>query len=269
MSSNNSINKSDIRKMFLRSFMYGASWNYERMQNLGFLYTIKPALKKIYKDSNLEEKAVVMKRHLEFFNTHQSAAPFIIGVTSALEEKEKNEGADTITGIKVGLMGPLAGIGDSLFWLTLVPICFSLGASYSKNGSAFGLLLALILINAINLPIKYLGLKFGYKGGAEFIQESSAKGNLDKITNMAIALGLVLVGGLIPQMVGVNFALKFTQGDLVISVQNLITSLIPGFIPMGLTLAMYKLIRKGKNPVVLIFSMMLISILLAWLGILG
>ena len=249
--------------------MYGASWNYERMQNLGFLYTIKPALKKIYKDSNPEEKAVAMKRHLEFFNTHQSAAPFIIGVTSALEEKEKNEGADTITGIKIGLMGPLAGIGDSLFWLTLVPICFSLGASYSKNGSAFGLFLALILINVINLPIKYFGLKFGYKGGAEFIQESSAKGNLDKITNMAIALGLVLVGGLIPQMVGVNFALEFTQGDLVISIQNLITSLIPGFIPMGITLGMYKLIRKGKNPVVLIFSMMLISILLAWLGILG
>ncbi|WP_150855853.1 PTS system mannose/fructose/sorbose family transporter subunit IID, partial [Streptococcus pneumoniae] len=137
--------------------------------------------------------------HLEFFNTHQTAAPFILGVTSAMEEQEGNEG----------------------------------------------------VFNIINIPVKYFGLKYGYTKGSSLIQENNTKGTLNRVTSMATALGLVLVGGLIPSMVGINFGLEFKQGELVISVQEMITKLIPGFIPMALTLLMCKLIRKGKNPVVL------------------
>ncbi|HEM2612487.1 TPA: PTS mannose/fructose/sorbose transporter family subunit IID [Streptococcus suis] len=263
---NNKVTKVELKKVFKRSFMYGSSWNYERMQNLGFLYTILPVLKKLYPDKDLASPA--MKRHLEFFNTHQTAAPFILGVTSAMEEQEGNEGADSITGIKVGLMGPLAGLGDSLFWLTLVPICFSIGASYSKDGGALGIFIALMLFNVINIPVKYFGLKYGYTKGSSLIQENNTKGTLNRITSMATALGLVLVGDLIPSMVGINFGLEFKQGELVISVQEMITKLIPGFIPMALTLLMCKLIRKGKNPVVLIFSVMAIGVILVVLGIL-
>ncbi|SNG70447.1 PTS system mannose/fructose/N -acetylgalactosamine-specific transporter subunit IID [Streptococcus pneumoniae] len=100
---NNKVTKVELKKVFKRSFMYGSSWNYERMQNLGFLYTILPVLKKLYPDKDSASPA--MKRHLEFFNTHQTAAPFILGVTSAMEEQEGNEGAASITGIKVGLIG--------------------------------------------------------------------------------------------------------------------------------------------------------------------
>ncbi|HEL1960421.1 TPA: PTS system mannose/fructose/sorbose family transporter subunit IID [Streptococcus suis] len=260
------LDKQDIQKVFLRSFMYGASWNYERMQNLGFLYTILPVLKKLYPDSKSASPA--MQRHLEFFNTQQSAAPFILGVTAAMEEQEGNSGADSVTGIKVGLMGPLAGLGDSLIWLTLVPICFSIGASYSKDGNVLGLILALGIFNLINIPLKYFGLNFGYKKGSELITANASRGMLERITNMASALGLVLVGGLIPQMVGINFGLEFKQGELVISIQEIITKLIPGFIPMALTLLMCRLIRKGKNPVVLIFTLMTIGVILVVLGIL-
>ena len=154
------ITPSVLNKMFGRALMYGASWNYERMQNLGFLYMMVPALKKIY--NNTPAMAEAMKRHLEFFNTHQSTAPFIGGVAAAMEESEGNEGGRAISGIKVGLMGPLAGIGDSLIWLTLVPICFSIGASYSAEGGLLGVFIALALINIINVPLKYFGLKFGY-----------------------------------------------------------------------------------------------------------
>nr|WP_089746189.1 PTS system mannose/fructose/sorbose family transporter subunit IID [Granulicatella balaenopterae] len=261
------MDKKTLNNMFFRCLMYGASWNFERMQNLGFLYTIKPALKKVYKNDK-DEMATAMKRHLEFFNTHQTAAPFIIGVTSAMEEEEGNKGGESITGLKVGLMGPLAGIGDSLIWLTLVPICFSIGASYSMDGSVLGLFLALFLINIINVPLKYYGLKYGYNRGSKFIKESSARGTLDKVTNMAVALGLILVGGLIPQMVGVNFALEFQQGELIVSIQDLINQLIPGFIPMGLTLIMYKFIKKGKNPVHLILITMAAAIVLVLIGVL-
>ena len=120
----------------------------------------------------------------------------------------------------------------------------------------------MLLINVINVPLKYFGLKFGYSSGSKFIQESAARGTLDTITNMAIALGLVLVGGLIPQMVGI------TQGELVVSVQELINGLIPGVIPMLLTLLMCYLVRKGKSPVFLIVATLVAAIVLTALGVL-
>lgn len=266
--SKNAITKGDVNKMFGRALMYGASWNYERMQNLGFLYLMVPALRRVYGKDKSPEMGRAMKRHLEFFNTHQTAAPFIGGVAAAMEEKEGNAAGSAISGIKVGLMGPLAGVGDSLIWLTLVPICFSIGASYSQEGSLMGVLLALLLINVINVPLKYFGLKFGYTSGSKFIQESAARGTLDKITSMATALGLVLVGGLIPTMVSVVFGLSFTQGDLTVSLQDILTSLLPGVVPMLLTLAMCKLVRKGTSPVVLIVCVLVIAIALTMCGVL-
>lgn len=134
--SENAITPSVLNKMFGRALMYGASWNYERMQNLGFLYMMVPALKRTYKN-NTPAMAQAMKRHLEFFNTHQTAAPFIGGVAAAMEENEGNDGGSAISGIKVGLMGPLAGIGDSLIWLTLVPICASPSALPIPPRAAF------------------------------------------------------------------------------------------------------------------------------------
>lgn len=264
----NAITKHDINSMFGRALMYGASWNYERMQNLGFLYMMVPALKRIYGDKDPSEMSQAMKRHLEFFNTHQTAAPFIGGVAAAMEEQEGNKAGSAISGIKVGLMGPLAGIGDSLIWLTLVPICFSIGASYSAQGSIIGVLLALLLINIINVPLKFFGLKFGYTSGSKFIQESQARGTLDKITNMATALGLVLVGGLIPTMVSVTFGIQFTQGDLVVNLQKILTSLLPGVVPMLITLLMCKLVRKGKSPVMLIVVTLVVAVLLTMCGVL-
>lgn len=264
----NAITKADMAKMFGRALMYGASWNYERMQNLGFLYMMAPALRRVYGKGRKEEMAQAMRRHLEFFNTHQTAAPFIGGVAAAMEEKEGNAAGSAISGIKVGLMGPLAGIGDSLIWLTLVPICFSIGASYSQEGGLMGVLLALLLINVVNVPLKYIGLKFGYSSGSKFIQESSARGTLDKITGMATALGLVLVGGLIPSMVSVVFGLSFTQGDLTVSLQEIMAGLLPGVVPMLLTLAMCKLVRKGRSPVVLIVLTLVAAIALTMCGVL-
>lgn len=265
---NTSVDKGMMNKIFRRSFMFGASWNYERMQNLCFLYTIMPVLKKVYKNDK-EEMSIAMKRHLEFYNTHYTFNPFIMGVTMALEESEGNSADRSISGLKTGLMGPLAGLGDSMIGLTLIPIIFSIGASYSKDGSLFGVFLALALFNLINITIKYSLLKLGYTKGAEYLSKPETKANLDKITNTAVALGVMLVGGLVPQWVGVKLALSYTQGDLVIQLQDMIDGIIPGILPLLLTLGMYKLIKKGKNPVLLILGLIVLSIPLVALGILG
>lgn len=261
------VRKSALLKSFGRTFMYGASWNYERMQNLGFLYTMVPIIKDLYGDSK-EKISEAMNRHLEFFNTQQSMAPFIIGVTAALEEKEIDNKSDAINGIKIGMMGPLAGLGDSLIWLTLIPIAMSLGATYSENGSVLGIIIALIFANILNIPFKYYSMRFGYTSGSEFIQNAS-KEKIDRITNLSIALGLILVGGLAAQMVNINIGFTFTEGDLSISIQEVLDSIFPKLLPLLTTFGIFKLLRKGRSAQILILMIIILSIILSGLGILA
>lgn len=264
------INKKDLNKQFWRSLMYGASWNYERFQNLGFLYAMMPTLKKLYSNSK-DEMSKAMKRHLEFFNTQQSLAPFIVGVTTAYEEQNSKTDEDEsqgINGLKVGLMGPLAGLGDSLIWLTLVPITMSLGASYGQEGNPLGLIIAFALFNIINISLKYYGMHYGYSVGADLLEDSKVKGTLDRVTRFSTIVGLILVGGLIAQMVSVNLGLEFSQGELNVSLQELLDDLIPQLLPALVTLGIYSQVKKGKNVVTIIFLIIIIAVILSSLGIL-
>ena len=133
------LTKKDRISVWLRSTFLQGSWNYERMQNGGWAFAMIPAIKKLYKTK--EERADALKRHLEFFNTHPYVASPIIGVTLALEEERAN-GAPiddiTIQGVKVGMMGPLAGIGDPVFWFTVKPILGALAASLAMSGNILG-----------------------------------------------------------------------------------------------------------------------------------
>lgn len=128
------LSKSDRIKVWWRSTFLQGSWNYERMQNGGWAYSLIPALRKLYPEK--KDLSLALKRHLEFFNTHPYLASPIIGVTLALEEDKAN-GADVdntaIQGVKVGMMGPLAGVGDPVFWYTVRPIIGSLGASLALS----------------------------------------------------------------------------------------------------------------------------------------
>ena len=130
------LDKKIRRSVMWRSMFLQGSWNYERMQNGGWAYSLIPALKKLYPSG--EEAKEALKRHLEFFNTHPYVAAPIIGVTLALEEERAN-GADiddaAIQGVKVGMMGPLAGIGDPVFWFTVRPIVGAIAASLAVGGS--------------------------------------------------------------------------------------------------------------------------------------
>ena len=136
------LSKSDRQKVWWRSTFLQGSWNYERMQNLGWAYALIPAIKKLY--TSKEDRAAALERHLEFFNTHPYVAAPIIGVTLALEE-ERAHGAEiddtAIQGVKIGMMGPLAGVGDPVFWFTVRPILGALGASLAMAGNIVGPLL--------------------------------------------------------------------------------------------------------------------------------
>lgn len=199
------LTKADRFKMFLRSYFLLSSFNYERMQNGGVAYTLIPAIKKLY--SSKADRAAALKRHLEFFNTHPFMANPIFGVTLALEEERAN-GANVddaaISGVKIGMMGPLAGAGDPLFWFTLRPIMLSLGASLAVSGNVAGPFVFFILWNIMAAAVKWYTQEFGYRAGTAITDDLSG-GLLQKVTRGASMMGMFVIGSLIQRWVSITF----------------------------------------------------------------
>ena len=164
------LNKKDLFWIFVRSNFLLGSFNFERMQAMGFCVSLIPALKKLYQGDELK---AALKRHLEFFNTQPFLGAAIMGIIAAMEEKRAN-GADisqqTLSGVKVGLIGPLAGVGDPIFWGTLRPVLAALGAGIALTGSILGPIIFFIAFNALRLLTHWYGVMYGYSKGTELVE---------------------------------------------------------------------------------------------------
>lgn len=274
MTTTKMLDKKDMTKMFIRSMFLLGSFNFERMQSVGFCVTLIPALKKLYKGNELK---AALKRHLEFFNTQPFIASPIMGITAAMEEQRSqgmpiDEGS--ISGVKVGLMGPLAGVGDPIFWGTARPVLAALGASVALSGSIIGPLIFFLAFNAIRLATKWYGLNYGYQKGTEIVADM--KGNkLKKLTEGASILGLFVMGALVSKWTSVNIPYelsRYTGADgveVITTVQSILDQLIPGLVPLLMTFACMSLLKKKVNPLLIIFGLFAIGILGYWMGILA
>ena len=269
------LTKQDIRSINFRSTFLLGSFNFERMQSMGFCVSMIPAIKRLY--TKKEDQVAALKRHLEFFNTQPWVGSAVIGVTVAMEQERAN-GAPiddaSISGVKVGLMGPLAGVGDPIFWGTARPVLAALGGSLALTGSIAGPLLFFILINIIRLTTKYFGLFYGYEKGMEIIKDM-AGGRIKKLTEGASIVGLFVMGALISKWTSINIVLQATKmkdaaGKMQIqTVQNVLDSIMPGMLALGLTLFVAWLLKKGVNPLLIIIVIFIIGILGYAGGILG
>lgn len=289
------LTKKDRISVWLRSNFIQGSWNYERMQNGGWAYSMIPALKKLY--TTKEDRAAALKRHLEFFNTHPYLASPILGVTLALEEERAN-GAPiddvTIQGVKVGMMGPLAGIGDPVFWFTVKPIIGALAATMAISGNILGPILYFVLWNLIRLGFMWYTQEFGYKAGSRISEDMS--GNLlQNVTKGASILGMFILGALVNRWVSVKFTPvistsplakgayiewdKLPKGaagvkqaleqqaaglslnsDKVTTLQDNLDQLIPGLAGLLLTLLCMWLLKKNVSPIVIILGLFVVGI---------
>lgn len=298
-----SLSKADRLKMFGRSYFLLSSFNYERMQNGGVAYTLIPAIKKLY--TRKEDRAAALKRHLEFFNTHPFMANPIFGVTMALEEEKANS-ADVddaaISGVKVGMMGPLAGAGDPLFWFTLRPILLSLGASLAVSGNILGPILFFILWNIMAAAVKWYTQEFGYRAGVSITDDLSG-GLLQKVTRGASMMGMFVIGALIQRWVSITFTPvvsqvkqqkgtyidwdklpagvkglreAFTQyaegrsvsATKVTTLQDNLNQLVPGLAALGLTFLCMYLLKKKVSPIIIILGIFIAAILFHVIGLL-
>ncbi|HEM3703549.1 TPA: PTS system mannose/fructose/sorbose family transporter subunit IID [Streptococcus suis] len=302
MSEKIQLSVNDRKKVWWRSTFLQGSWNYERMQNLGWAYAMIPAIKKLY--TKKEDQAAALERHLEFFNTHPYVASPILGVTLALEEERANGAAidDTaIQGVKIGMMGPLAGIGDPVFWFTVRPILGALGASLALTGNIMGPIIFFFGWNAIRMAFLWYTQEFGYKAGSEITKDMSG-GILQDITKGASILGMFILAVLVQRWVSINFtvdlpAKQLSEGAYIVfpegtvtgtelqgilgdalsglslyptqaqSLQGQLNSLIPGLMGLLLTFLCMHLLKKKVTPITMIIGLFIVGIIARFFGI--
>ncbi|MGL5885480.1 MAG: PTS system mannose/fructose/sorbose family transporter subunit IID [Bombilactobacillus sp.] len=284
------LTKADRIKVWWRSTFLQGSWNYERMQNGGFTYSLIPVLKRLYHTK--EDRAAALKRHLEFFNTHPYLASPVIGVTMALEEERANGlpvDDAAIQGVKVGMMGPLAGIGDPVFWFTVKPIIGALAASLALTGNIMGPIIYFVAWNVIRMAFMWYTQEFGYKAGTK-ISDDMSGGILQEVTKGATILGMFILGALVNRWVSVKFtpivsrvpqskgayidwhnlpsgaqgikkALELQAQGLsldkikVTTLQQNLDMLIPGLMGLLLTLFCMWLLKKKVSPIIIILGL--------------
>ncbi|WP_066497145.1 PTS system mannose/fructose/sorbose family transporter subunit IID [Abyssisolibacter fermentans] len=257
------INKKDLNKMAWRSLLLQASFNYERMQAAGWLYSLAPGLKKIHKNKNDLSKS--MKSHMEFFNTHPFLVTFIMGIVIAMEEAKEN--IDSIRGIKIATMGPLGGIGDALFWLTLLPISAGIGASLAIDGNVAGPIVFLLIFNIVHFGLRFGLMHYGYKTGVSAI--AKLKQGTKFVSHGASIIGLTVVGALIASYINLNTTLVIKAGKASVALQaDVLDKVMPKMLPFAYTMLMYYLIKKGLSPVKLIGLTVVIGVVGKYIGIL-
>lgn len=263
------ISNSTLNKVLLRTQGCQFAHNYERMQSLSLTYCFSPVLEELYKDAPKEQRVAAMQRYLEYFNTRPIAIPFILGICTAMEEETDEDQKEAVTGIKTSLMGPFAGLGDSMLNLTWFPIAGSIGASLCvDNGSLVGPLVMFLLINLLYWPLKYFGLHKGYSMGLDLIDKGGIK-IFDRLGNLANVLGVVVVGCLIPQTVKLTTALQFSLGEGdPLSLQAQFDAVMPYMLPVILTFICYKLIKKGngRNTAQVIVGLIVFALVFAAIG---
>ncbi|GAA1046320.1 MULTISPECIES: PTS system mannose/fructose/sorbose family transporter subunit IID [Rothia] len=269
------LTKRDYASTYVRSTFLLGSFNFERMQAIGFAVSMIPAIKRFY--TTKEDQAAALSRHLEFFNTQPWIASPILGVTAAME-RQKAAGEDideaAITNVKVGLMGPLAGVGDPIFWGTARPVLAALGASIALSGNILGPLLFFFGLMIIRMVTRWYGFKIGYEKGVEIVSEVGGN-TLRRFTQIASIVGLFVMGSLVSKWTSINVPFQLssytdqTGKEVTTTVQSILDSLLPGMLALLLTFLCMWLLRKKVNAIWIIFGMFAVGILGYWLGILA
>lgn len=257
------LDKKTLNKMVFRSLNLQASFNYERMQAGGWLYCILPGLEKIHAD-NKEDLEISMQHNLEFFNTHPFLVTFVMGIVLSLEQQKAD--INTIRAVRVAAMGPLGGIGDAIFWFTLVPITAGITSNMAINGSLAGPILFLLIFNVVQFACRFFLMYWSYNLGTKAIELLTA--NAKEFTRAASMLGVFVVGALTSNYGATTINMVIENGDSPIVIQSILDGVLPKLIPLTITLVLFALMKKkGWTPVKCIALLLVLGILGGAIGI--
>lgn len=262
------LSKKDVWRAMIRSMCYQwQSFNYETMQSPGFAQFIAPALKEIY-DQDEELAAQKTEQYLSaFYNTENTMGQIIHGATLALEESETDGITDTAVALRTGLMGPFAGLGDSIFKVSSKVIFGSLAGYMALENSIVGLMLCVALCIFCNVFVRYWFFMGGYHQGISFI--TTKQDMIKGLTASVSIMGLVVIGCMIPSTIKVNVPYVFAYGDAQQSIQEVLDAIFPYLLPVGITALIYKGLGSRKMTTVkMVWLIIVACIILTWAGVL-
>lgn len=256
------LDKKTINRMVWKSTMLQASFNYERMQAAGWLWSILPGLRKIH--TNDEDLSISMAHNLEFFNTHTYTVTFVMGIVLSLEQQKAD--INTIRSVRVAAMGPLGGIGDALIWFTLMPITAGITASMAMEGNLMGPILYFIIVFGVQMALRYWLLNWAYSLGTSAV--SILTKYAKEFTHAASMLGVFVVGALTCNYGATQLGMVIPNGDATIDIQGLINGILPSLIPLALTLMCFFLVKLRQwKPTKIIGLLLVIGILGCAIGL--
>ena len=253
-----------LNKMVWRSCQLQACFNYERMQSAGWLWAMLPGLQKIH--TNKEDLAASMTHNLDFLNTHPFAVTFVMGMVLSMEQQKMD--IQTIRSVRISVAAPLGGIGDALFWMTLIPIVAGMTAQMAIDGSWLGPILYFVIAFGVEMALRYALMYWSYNMGTKAVTMMTA--HAKEITHAASVLGVFVIGALIANYGGgtsLAISIPNGQGDPLV-IQNYLNAILPLLLPLLMTLMCYFLIiKKNFTPIKLIVLLLVIGIVGCAFGI--
>lgn len=266
------LSKKDVAKANWRwNFFALSSQNYERMQGCGFAHSMSGAIEKLYKNDP-KGRASALKRSLTFFNTEPQLGAIIPGITLALEETKANNpdfDESIISSTKNALMGPFAGIGDSILVGTLNPILLSIGIGLSsKDGSPLGPIVFLLSWLLIVVSMKYFLFQRGYTMGLDAVKMLSNERIKNMITTGLTMVGLIVIGGVACTTIKAPVIWQYTSGKMVVNIQQILDKIMPNLLPLIVALVSYYLVdKKHWGTTKLLLGLLAFAAVMVALGI--
>ena len=259
-----------VRSLTWRGLLLQGGFNYERFQNLGFWWMLKPTLDKLYSDE--DERSAAYGRHLTYFNTNPWVIGPIAGVVASMEERRaqgnKEVADETITSVKVGLMAPLSGIGDSLVFGTVRPILAAVCAALAIDGNVLGPILFFIGLLAMQIGMRVWGTSVGYRAGTKFLSQIGGA-QLERVKTGATIVGLAVTGGLVATLLNLTTPFTYENGEATIALQDQLDAVLPALLPLAVSLAVFMLIRKRVSPVWVLLGTLIVGLVCGYFGILA
>ncbi|MDR0718681.1 MAG: PTS system mannose/fructose/sorbose family transporter subunit IID [Treponema sp.] len=265
--------KKAILKCFLNWLFFAhGTYNYERLQGIGFLHAMSPVIDDLYEKDDLETRKEAMLRHTAFFNTEPRLGSMIVGLCAAMEERiasGEKELSGAMGSIKYGLMGPISGIGDTLMQAILSPLLLSMALGLALNGNVAGPILYCLVFIGIVIVLGYYCFMMGYRKGDEAIVSFIESGIISKVINGAGIMGCVIMGALVANFVSLTTKVKFeiTTGAFDLQ-QGFFDAIMPKILPLILTLIVYKLLKNPKSSPLKVMGIIIVAgIILGAIGL--
>ncbi|MFW6694790.1 PTS system mannose/fructose/sorbose family transporter subunit IID [Streptomyces sp. MAR4 CNX-425] len=262
--------KREIRQLAVRSVVLQSGFNYERFQNVGMWWALRPLLEKLYRPG--PERAAAYKRHLMYFNTHPFVVGPILGIVAGMERRraagEKNLDDEAMNSVKVGMMAPLAGMGDSIVFGTIRPILSGVCATLAVQGNIAGPILFFTVMLAIQVLLRAYGTSIGYRQGIAFLEKLDPR-QIDRVKESATIVGLAVVGALVATLIEIDTPLKYTKDEAVINVQTQLDTILPALLPLLAALGVFFAIRRRIPATWVLVGTTVVGLVGGYLGVIG